>query len=342
MSIGEFARSVGLSVSAVRFYDDRGLLAPAETDPKTGYRYYTEQQLPRGLTIRNLRRMELSLVDIAAILEMTPGDQDAAIHNHLSHFEDRLNDARNVALEFAATTTEPVSATTTVGAKELARSIRQVIPAAGRNLRQPHYMCVLLEVRDNSLRCVATDSHRLAIRDLVPSAIGPTFSAVVAAAEIRSWPEALALDTPVELAVVDAMLTASTSELDLNCAVIPVEFPDYESVLGSSDGLSTSITVDRRDLSEMLRFFGGDDPMMLSPSRDELVASSGGVVRRIAANVVGADLHAAVNPRFVADAVEQAVGEEVIIESDGGLGPLTFRSADDGTYTSMLMPVRLA
>lgn len=38
ISIGEFALSTGLSVNALRFYDERGLLVPAEVDPHTGYR----------------------------------------------------------------------------------------------------------------------------------------------------------------------------------------------------------------------------------------------------------------------------------------------------------------
>ena len=45
LSIGEFARRTGLSVSAVRFYGDRGLLVPASVDPGTGYRSYDETQV---------------------------------------------------------------------------------------------------------------------------------------------------------------------------------------------------------------------------------------------------------------------------------------------------------
>jgi len=40
VTIGVLARVSGLTPSALRFYDDCGLLAPAEVDPGTGYRYY--------------------------------------------------------------------------------------------------------------------------------------------------------------------------------------------------------------------------------------------------------------------------------------------------------------
>ncbi|UVT27223.1 MerR family DNA-binding transcriptional regulator [Rhodococcus pyridinivorans] len=38
MSIGVFAELVGLTASALRFYDDAGLLRPEQVDPSTGYR----------------------------------------------------------------------------------------------------------------------------------------------------------------------------------------------------------------------------------------------------------------------------------------------------------------
>ncbi|HEY9354348.1 MAG TPA: MerR family DNA-binding transcriptional regulator, partial [Nocardioides sp.] len=41
LTIGAFARAVGLTASALRHYDECGLLVPAEVDSGTGYRYYT-------------------------------------------------------------------------------------------------------------------------------------------------------------------------------------------------------------------------------------------------------------------------------------------------------------
>ena len=38
MTVGEFALATGLSAKALRFYDERGLLAPADVDAHSGYR----------------------------------------------------------------------------------------------------------------------------------------------------------------------------------------------------------------------------------------------------------------------------------------------------------------
>jgi len=44
MTIGRFSRLTGLSVKALRHYDELGLLRPAAVDGQTGYRSYSSAQ----------------------------------------------------------------------------------------------------------------------------------------------------------------------------------------------------------------------------------------------------------------------------------------------------------
>jgi DNA-binding transcriptional MerR regulator len=69
MPIGRFARLTGLSVKALRHYDELGLLRPAAVDAGTGYRSYSTAQVERAETIRLLRRLEVPLDEIAMLLE---------------------------------------------------------------------------------------------------------------------------------------------------------------------------------------------------------------------------------------------------------------------------------
>lgn len=68
MSIGAFACSSGLSVKALRFYDERGLLLPEEVDPDTGYRSYAASQLRQARTIRVLRAAGMPLESVGQAL----------------------------------------------------------------------------------------------------------------------------------------------------------------------------------------------------------------------------------------------------------------------------------
>ena len=53
--IGEFSKLTQVSVRMLRYYDEAGLLKPAEVDRWTGHRLYSVEQIPRLDRIRYLR-----------------------------------------------------------------------------------------------------------------------------------------------------------------------------------------------------------------------------------------------------------------------------------------------
>lgn len=66
--IGDFSRLCMVPVSALRYYADLGLLAPAVIDPSSGYRYYSAAQLRTVNRIVALKDLGLSLEEIGAVL----------------------------------------------------------------------------------------------------------------------------------------------------------------------------------------------------------------------------------------------------------------------------------
>jgi DNA-binding transcriptional MerR regulator len=64
----EFSAATGLSVKALRLYDERGLLVPVRVDPATGYRRYAEDQIATAGRIALLRRAGIGLADIQRFL----------------------------------------------------------------------------------------------------------------------------------------------------------------------------------------------------------------------------------------------------------------------------------
>jgi DNA-binding transcriptional MerR regulator len=70
--IGQFSKLCRVPVSTLRYYSDQGLLPPAEIDAFTGYRYYSLAQLPRLNRILALKDLNLSLEQIATLLDESP------------------------------------------------------------------------------------------------------------------------------------------------------------------------------------------------------------------------------------------------------------------------------
>jgi DNA-binding transcriptional MerR regulator len=92
LSIGRFARLAGLSVGALRHYDEQDLLRPADTDRFTGYRRYRRAQLETARTIARLRDLELPLDEIREVLAMDdPAEQRRRLATHRARIEARTN-----------------------------------------------------------------------------------------------------------------------------------------------------------------------------------------------------------------------------------------------------------
>ncbi len=80
MQIKEFADFTGVSVRTLHYYDEIGLLAPANVDQFTGYRYYDENSLLRMQEILFYRELDFSLKSIREILSSPNHDKTKALN----------------------------------------------------------------------------------------------------------------------------------------------------------------------------------------------------------------------------------------------------------------------
>lgn len=76
LKIGDFSKICQVSVKALRHWDAVGLLTPAVTDPQTGYRYYSIEQVSDVNRILAFRSMGLGLPQIAQLLHEHPTTDD--------------------------------------------------------------------------------------------------------------------------------------------------------------------------------------------------------------------------------------------------------------------------
>ena len=91
--IGELAELSGVSVRALRFYEEAGLLAPGR-DSTNGYRLYAAEDVDRLQEILLLRHLGVAVRDIAPLLSTTSDDRAAALACHLDGLiaeRDQLN-----------------------------------------------------------------------------------------------------------------------------------------------------------------------------------------------------------------------------------------------------------
>jgi len=114
LSIGRFGRLAGLSIGALRHYDELDVLRPAWTDPTTGYRYYRPAQLEDARLVARLRELEMPLEDIRLVLAADdPGERRRRLAAHRARIQARTDRLQHVLhhLSVAETSKEPIVST---------------------------------------------------------------------------------------------------------------------------------------------------------------------------------------------------------------------------------------
>jgi effector-binding domain-containing protein len=95
--IGAFLRVCQVPVKTLRYYDEIGLLQPAQVDESTGYRLYSLDQLPRLNMILALRDLGFSLEQVAALMQEAVSVEQVRgmLRMKRAEIEDRLEAERD-------------------------------------------------------------------------------------------------------------------------------------------------------------------------------------------------------------------------------------------------------
>jgi DNA-binding transcriptional MerR regulator/catechol 2,3-dioxygenase-like lactoylglutathione lyase family enzyme len=91
LPIGRFASLTGLSIHALRHYDDVGLLHPADVDAASGYRRYSRDQIDSAKLIRRLRWLGMPIDEIREAVRGDNTTVAAAIATHRSRLEREMS-----------------------------------------------------------------------------------------------------------------------------------------------------------------------------------------------------------------------------------------------------------
>jgi DNA-binding transcriptional MerR regulator len=106
LRIGEVARRTGLPVKTIRYYCDEGLLQPRARS-ESGYRLFDEENLAELTIIRSLRAMDVSIPELARILEVRRSGVcncsllKGSIADKMASIDQRISELRTMKDELA-------------------------------------------------------------------------------------------------------------------------------------------------------------------------------------------------------------------------------------------------
>ncbi len=238
----------------------------------------------------------------------------------------------------------------TVDAKVVAAALAQVVRAASSDDSRPILTGVLLAAEGEGLRLVATDSYRLAMRDMPGTSVLAAGQTVLVPSRALAETNRLlgeADELTIRLGTRDASFLVSGTVVTTR--LIEGDFPNYRGLI--PPGHPNRLRVSREKLLEAVRrvrlLAQEATPVRLSMSAEglELIAITqdvGQAHESLEATFEGEPLTVAFNPEYLVDGIEVAPGDEITLETVDALKPALVRGDGEADFLYLLMPVRVS
>ena len=243
----------------------------------------------------------------------------------------------------------PASSAVTLPSAEVGESLRQVVRAASTDEARPILTGVMLAAEAEGLRMVATDSYRLAVRDLPgASVLGADQKVLVPGRALSELQRLVGNASELTLRLGEREATFEVGTTRLTTRLIEGEFPNYRQLIPPS--YPNKLTVARDALTEAIRrvkILARDaTPIRLQMTAESLRLTAitqdvGNAVEELDARLEGNELTVAFNPDYFASGVEAVGSDEVTLETLDALKPAVLRGVDRPEYLYLLMPVRV-
>jgi DNA polymerase-3 subunit beta len=280
----------------------------------------------------------------AGAVQVELGDDEMSISAGRSQFS-----VRPLSLDDYPTQVEPTADPVTLPADAMADALRQVVRAASTDDARAVLTGVLLAADDDGLRLVATDSYRLAVRDLPDTSVLASGQKVLIPGRALSELQRLMGDVDeLQVRLGDRDATFEASGTRLSTRLIEGEFPNYRNLLPSS--YPNLLTVGKAAMMEAIRrvkilaqdstpvrlTLGGDTVQLTAITQDV-----GNAAEEIDATYEGTEMTVAFNPDYLAAGIDAIDSDDVTLATMDPMKPAVLRGVGRDDYLYLLMPVRV-
>jgi DNA polymerase-3 subunit beta len=238
--------------------------------------------------------------------------------------------------------------TWTVPAPALKKSLQQVVIAASGDEARPVLTGVYMHTVEGKLYMAATDSYRLAEKELLATAEEISLLVPVSAMQdlLRIVND---IEDDVRVTSDDQQVLFQVGDVELVARLIEGKYPDYRKLIPQS--FATTATLKRADLlnvakvsSLFARESAGSITLNIDEETQELnirsVASQlGENTAKANAKVMGTGA-ITINSRYLLDALHALSGDEVTFCFNGKLEPSVLKDPAATDYTHIIMPLK--
>lgn len=235
-----------------------------------------------------------------------------------------------------------------VPADLLKKGLQQVVFAASSDETRPVLTGVILQTSEGRLRMAATDSYRLAEKDLGTNSAD--INLLVPASALHDLLRLLGdNDSEVRVTHDDQQILFQVGDIELVTRLLDGKYPDYRKLIPGS--FTTSATLKRADfvnVTKVSSLFARESAGSVTIEADE---AAGQISIRSVASQLGENTATAsakvigsgtitLNSRYLLDALNAISGDKVLFGFNGKLEATLLREAGSNDYLHIIMPLK--
>lgn len=238
----------------------------------------------------------------------------------------------------------------TVEREALRDAIKRTAFAISQDETRPSLTGLLVQVMEESVNLVATDTHRLTLAECAILSTKGTVNALVPGRAMNELSKIIPeIGDPIETTISQRHIMFKIGNTMLISRLIEEMFPNYQKVIPSSHDKTLIIPTNlltqsvkraeivARENSHRTIFVTMDGKLTLS-------AESGGVGKvqeEVEVVKEGEDIKMAFNAKYFLDFLSIVDAESIVMELSGPVSPVLIRPNGQDDYTYVLMPMQL-
>jgi len=230
--------------------------------------------------------------------------------------------------------------------------VRQVSRAVSRDETRATLTGVLFVVEGPTVRMVATDSYRLAVRELVLETVaGEDVEVVIPGRALEEVSKLLGDNEEVSLGVSENQIVFEFGDTTFVTRKIEGTFPNYKQLIPKET--ETNAVISAEEFTAAVKRVSlmalHNTPLKISISvADQTLSLSattqdvGDASEDLMVKAEGSDVEIAFNHAFLMDGLNSATAESLRLEVQSALKPGVLRTVGDEGFLYLLMPVRVS
>ncbi|WP_042354589.1 DNA polymerase III subunit beta [Bacillus rubiinfantis] len=231
--------------------------------------------------------------------------------------------------------------------------IRQTHFAVSTSETRPILTGVNWKIENGELNCIATDSHRLALRKAKIDADYDTCYNIVIPGKSLNELSKIIDDgnEPIDIVITENQILFKAKHLLFFSRLLEGNYPDTSRLIPTES--KTDITVNTKeflqaiDRASLLAREGRNNVVKLATHEDGIIEISsntpeiGKVIEEVQSeSVVGEDLKISFSAKYMMDALKALEGTDITVNFTGAMRPFVIKPLNDETILQLILPVR--